>query len=69
MAPEKFPSGRIVATPGALAVLYASSEAPFGYLARHLAGDSGDVDEHDRRENELSLIHGFRLLSAYRLNS
>jgi hypothetical protein len=27
------------------------------------------VDEHDRRENELSLIHGFRLLSAYTLIS
>jgi hypothetical protein len=27
------------------------------------------VDEHDRRENELSLIQGFRLLSAYTLNS
>jgi hypothetical protein len=39
------------------------------YLVRHLAGDWGDVDEHNRRENELSLIHGFRLLSAYTLNS
>jgi hypothetical protein len=27
------------------------------------------MDEHDRRENELSLQHGFRLLSAYTLNS
>ena len=39
------------------------------YLVRHIAGDWGDVDEHDRRENELSLIHGFRLLSAYTLYS
>lgn len=39
------------------------------YLVRHLAGDWGDVDEHDRRENELSLIHRFRLLSAYTLTS
>jgi len=39
------------------------------YLVRHTAGDWGDVDEHDRRENELSLIHGLRLLSAYILNS
>jgi hypothetical protein len=35
------------------------------YLVRHIAGEWGDVDEHDYRENELSLIHGFRLLSAY----
>jgi hypothetical protein len=39
------------------------------YLVRHIAGDWGDVDAHDRRENELSLVHGFRLLSAYTLNS
>jgi len=39
------------------------------YLVRHIAGDWGDVDEHDRRENELSLIHGLRLLSAYTLSS
>jgi hypothetical protein len=29
----------------------------------------GDVDEHDRRENELSLREKFRLLSAYRLST
>ena len=39
------------------------------YLVRHIAGDWGNVDEHDRRENELSLVRGFRLLSAYTLNS
>jgi hypothetical protein len=26
-------------------------------------------NEHDRRENELSLIHGFCLLSAYKLSN
>jgi len=39
------------------------------YLVRHIAGDWGDVDEHDYRENELSLIQGFRLLSAYTLKT
>ena len=65
----KFSPGRIVATPGALAALEASGEAPVPYLARHIAGDWGNVDEHDHHENELSPIHGFRLLSAYTLNS
>jgi hypothetical protein len=69
VAKEKFQPGRIVATPGALAALEASGEAPVGYLARHIAGGWGDVDDHDRRENELSLIHGFRLLSAYTLKA
>jgi hypothetical protein len=34
-------------------------------LERHQAGDWGDVDEHDRQENELSLKSDFRLLSVY----
>lgn len=69
MAGEKFQPGHIVATPGALAALEASGEAPFDYLSRHVHGDWGEIDEHDRHENELSLIHGFRLLSAYTLRN
>ena len=69
MSRIKFSPGSIVATPGALAALEASGDHPTAYLVRHIAGDWGDVDEHDRRENELSLVHGFRLLSAYALNS
>ena len=38
---------------------------PAPYLARHLAGDWGDLCEEDKAENELSLKEGFRLLSAY----
>jgi len=34
-------------------------------IQRHQAGDWGDVDEHDRQENESSLLQGFRLLSVY----
>lgn len=69
MANEKFQPGRIVATPGALAVLEASGEAPFDYLVRHINGDWGELSAEDIRENELSLIHGFRILSAYTLRS
>jgi hypothetical protein len=29
--------------------------------------DWGEVDAHDKAENEYSLQHGFRLLSTYRL--
>jgi hypothetical protein len=35
-------------------------------LARHAEGDWGDLCEEDKRENELSLREGFRLLSAYK---
>ncbi len=34
-------------------------------LRRHLNGDWGDLCEEDKRENQLSLKQGFRLLSAY----
>lgn len=34
-------------------------------LRRHSQGDWGSLDDEDRRENELSLKEGFRLLSSY----
>jgi len=65
----KFEPGQIVATPGALEAFRASGEEPLPFLQRHLAGDWGDVDADDRRENELSLQNGWRLLSAYTLSN
>jgi hypothetical protein len=37
-----------------------SGELAFSSVERHIKGDWGEVYEHDRRENELSLIDGFR---------
>jgi len=37
-------------------------------LRRHAKGDWGDLCQEDRKENELSLKKGFRLLSAYERN-
>lgn len=58
-----FRLGRIVATPNALAKL--TQDDILTAIQRHQAGDWGDVDEHDREENELSLTRGLRLLSVY----
>jgi hypothetical protein len=69
MSGIRFSPGSVVATPGALEALRASGDDPLAYLVRHIAGDWGELDEHDHRENELSLEHGWRLLSAYTLNS
>ena len=63
-----FDLGRIVATPGALKALERAGETPLTFLRRHVAGDWGNLDEHDRTENELSVREGFRLLSAYELS-
>jgi hypothetical protein len=60
-----FCSGRIVATPGALALLERVQKSPSEFLSRHLRGDWGDLCQEDKAENELSLKHDFRLLSSY----
>ena len=64
-----FPLGQIVATPGALAALAKAGQTPFDFLTRHVCGDWGELDTHDRKENELGLKRGFRLLSSYRTSS
>lgn len=60
-----FPLGQVVATPRALKLLEEVGEDPCFLLARHRRGDWGELNSHDHRENELSLKHGWRLLSSY----
>jgi len=62
----KFPLGRLAATPGALEAMEASGQTPDFFLARHQAGDWGDVNEEDQQSNDQALIHGDRILSAYK---
>jgi hypothetical protein len=61
----RFPLGRVVATPGALAALEKAEQLPAEFLDRHVNGDWGEVPEADKQENELSVEQGFRILSAY----
>ena len=61
----RFPPGRVVATPGALWALAGAGVPAESLLARHLRGDWGELDGHDRRENERALALGLRLLSSY----
>ena len=69
MISRRFPLGRIVATPGSLAVFARTGEEPVRFLARHVVGDWGALDEEDRAEKELSVQGGFRILSAYHLRN
>ena len=64
-----FTLGQVVATPGALKAIEASGDSLFTYLSRHQSGDWGNVDAHDRKENQLSLEQGFRLMSVYSLST
>lgn len=59
----KFPLGHVVATPGVISTI--PQAEMMQALNRHAAGDWGELDPEDARENELSLREGFRLLSAY----
>jgi hypothetical protein len=59
------PLGKVVATPGALKLLSEMGKDPFGYIARHAAGDWGELCAFDRRQNEIALRDGYRVLSSY----
>lgn len=63
MVVVRFGLGRLLVTPGALESV--GHEKVLELLLRHAKGDWGDLEDDDRRENELSLRKGFRLLSAY----
>lgn len=64
-----FPLGRVVATPGALRALQKAEQEPHEFVDRHANGDWGDVPEDDKRENEFSIQHGFRIFSAYTISA
>jgi hypothetical protein len=63
----KFPLGQIVATPGALEALSGAGQASQELLRRHTSGDWGDLDEGDRKENDLSFTRDLSVLSVYHL--
>lgn len=66
MGEPRFKLGQVVATPGAQEALEDAGQLPGEFLRKHVAGDWGDVEADDRRENEVSVEGGFRLLSAYK---
>lgn len=59
----KFRPGQVVITREAQRKL--PSDDVYKGLVRHLAGDWGNLDEHDWKENDAALEYGFRLLSSY----
>lgn len=63
-----FALGSVYATPGALAALASRSLEPAAFLARHVTGDWGVLDENDTTENQFALEHGTRILSSYPLD-
>ncbi len=66
--PSSFQTGRILATPGALAQIQLHRISLLSLLQRHLRCDWGDVGPEDANANWQALIHDGRLLSSYPLS-
>lgn len=64
-----FPLGKVVATIGASEALDPHPGTRDEMLTRHITGDWGEVPAEDAQENELSVEHGFRIMSCYRTPS
>jgi hypothetical protein len=67
MARQLFPLGQIVSTSGALEAFQRAGEEPLTYILRHVTGDWGDLDPHDKALNERGVGGGDRLFSSYHL--
>jgi hypothetical protein len=65
--PALFPLGQVVSTPGAIQALMEEGSGITEFLHRHVTGDWGDLCKADKRENDVSVKEGFRIMSAYAL--
>jgi hypothetical protein len=61
----RFPLGRTVATPAAMALEIDLAS----YMRRHHCGDWGDLCDEDKQANEEALAEGFRILSCYQVGN
>lgn len=64
-----FPLGQCVTTRNAFERIKAANTPVWELLTRHQSGDWGSVCNEDARENELSVKHGFRILSVYPIDA
>lgn len=62
-----FALGTVVATPGALLLMEKYAVQPGQFLHKHQHGDWGCLSADDKHENTVSVAHGLRILSSYRL--
>jgi hypothetical protein len=62
-----FHPGKLLVSYAALAALRTNGVPVVSVVLRHIAGDWGIVSEDDKRQNDLSIATGLRLVSVYRL--
>ena len=71
---HRFQLGQVCATPGALNALQQTGQQPSEFLDRHVNGDWGKLDNHEKKANHRAIEHEGdkerqeRVLSAYGLN-
>jgi len=64
-----FELGKLLATPGSNAAMMEAGQDPLELVQRHVTGDWSELDEHDQAENQFSIKHDLRILSAYTLST
>lgn len=68
---KKFELGRIVYTKGIERLIVDSKDIDFLEidlsLAKHITGDWGNLDEDDKMLNDMAVVDGGRILSAYEI--
>jgi hypothetical protein len=64
---QRFKTGKIVATPGAIELLENSEADAFQLLGYHVCGLWGDLSAEDSLANEEAIETGLRILSSYAL--
>lgn len=62
-----FHPGKLLVSHATLAALRANSVPVISIVLRHIAGDWGIVSDDDKRQNDVSIATGLRLVSVYRL--
>ncbi|RFU47355.1 hypothetical protein [Paraburkholderia sp. DHOC27] len=62
-----FHPGKLLVSHAALATLRTNGVPVISVVLRHIAGDWGVVSEDDKRQNDVSISTGLRLISIYRL--
>lgn len=62
-----FHPGKLLVSHAALDVLRDNSVPVISVVLRHIAGDWGIVSDDDKRQNDVSIANGLRLISIYRL--
>ena len=63
-----FSLGKLVATPGAMALLDRAQSSGLDHVLRHVTGDFGDLCAEDIETNREAIRLGSRVLSSYEVD-